>query len=649
MILCSRKTFLLGTLFSLLFTGFCLFSGFSCAAFAAGGPKLVIDGQSISGDMKPVNIGGRMLVSVRVISESMGAQVEWLKQENSVKITSGDKVLVIPIGGKIATVNGTAVRLDVPAQLVGSRTYMPIRFLSENLGAWVEWDKPAETAYVYTKASNLNSLNFELTQDGLLLSLNADTPVHLKQVSQDATGIVFAMPYTHLTEGPRQLNLGMAGVTGMVTEQASTDPPTAMLRIDTEGSLDHIIKSSDNTTTILFPYTVHAIEMRTDSGKEQFAIKSNGPLDYHVVDLNDTSFALDFQGVMLDVDPVSLVFGNPDIKSVSAVQKSTNPNIVRVVFALSEKLPYRTLKSFSNGEVVVELAPRMTLVKAEALNDRTRLSFTASGDIGTDFSVTQGANKQLLIDFPFMKWDAGNAQIRGGTKNVSTMQYVEDKAWPKRVRIAVNQLAATTWSVVPDQPAHIFVVDIFDSPLAGKRIVIDPGHGGADSGTISASQGKESDYNLRIAKLLAAKLVSAGADVKMTRFQDETVALGDRVSFANDAAADAFVSIHHNSANGTASGTETFYYNSNPGSSVLAALADKRLVQELGAVDRGAKSNNFWVVKDTVMPAILAEICFIDNPQQDQMILLPDRQNAAATGLYMALNDFFLGTQAQKR
>ena len=645
MILLKKRTLMSVILLAVVIVLFSCFSGLSFPAMAAGGPNLVIDGKNIGGELKPVNIGGRMLVSVRVISESMGAQVEWLKQANSVKVTSGDKVIVIPVGGQTATVNGTAVQLDVAAQLVKNRAYMPIRFLSENLGAWVEWDKPTETAYVYTRPSTLNSLNFEITQDGLLLTLSADTPVHLQQISQDETGIVFSLPYTTLGEGPRQLSLGMAGVKQLTTEQTATDPPTAMLRLDTDGSLAHIVKSAGNVTTILFPYTVNAVEMRTDNGNDQFAVKSNGSLDYNVVALSDTSFALDFQGAMLNIEPASLVFGNPDVKSVSAVQKSTSPNIARIIFQMNEKFPYRTLKSSANGEVIVELAPRLTSVKAEALSDRTRLTFMAEGNIGTDFSVSQGGNKQLLVDFPFMKWDAGDQQVKVNSKNVVSMQYIEDSSWPKRVRVAVNQAHAATWSLVADQPANTLAVDIFDSPVAGKIIVIDPGHGGTDPGTASASGGKEKDYNLRIAKLLVAKLASAGANVKMTRGQDDAVSLDERVNFANNANADVFLSIHHNStaANHTTSGTETFYYNSNPGSATLAKLAEARLVEKLGLPNRGAKSNNLYVINHTVMPAILAEICFIDNPTEDQMILQSDKQDAAATGLYEALNDFFSG------
>lgn len=638
-------------LFCICLSAFLLVPALGERAQAAGGPFLIIDGQSITGELKPVNIGGRMLVSVRVISESMGAQVEWLKQQNSVKITSGDKVLIIPVGGKVATVNGTAVQLDVPAQLVKNRMYMPIRFLSENLGAFVQWDKPTETAYVYTKPSTLTSMNFEMAPDGLLLTLTADTPVHLQQVSQDETGIVFNMPYTNLAEGPRQLSLGMAGVKELVTEQTSTDPPTAMLRINTDGSLEHIIKSSGNVTTVLFPYTVHAVEMRTDKGRDQFAVKSNGILDYSVADINETTFALDFTGVMLDVNPASLVFGNPDIKSVSAVQKSTNPNVVRVTFQLNEKIPYRTLKSSAAGEVVVELAPRLTEARAETLADRTRLTFVSAGDIGTDFAVTQGGNKQLLVDFPFMKWEAPGTSVNVGSKTILNMQYVEDKAWPKRVRVAVNQASAATWSVVPDQPANSLVLDILDSPLAGKTIVIDPGHGGSQPGTSAASGNKEKDYNLAIAKFLASKLASAGANVKMTRLQDQTVSLDERVLFANNSAADAFVSIHHNSlaANDTTSGTETFYYNQNPGSKTLAGLVQQRLVEALKLPSRGCRSNELYVINHTVMPAILTEIGFIDNPTEDAYVSNPNTQDTAASAIYKALTDFFSGTQPQKR
>ena len=99
--------------------------------------------------------------------------------------------------------------------------------------------------------------------------------------------------------------------------------------------------------------------------------------------------------------------------------------------------------------------------------------------------------------------------------------------------------AASTESVPTRLPSHIF-------PLAVRRVVIDPGHGGTDEGTKTAAGLTEKILTLDLAQRLALKLVDAGFDVALTRDTDSRMVLRDRVRFANDLHADLFVSIHVN-------------------------------------------------------------------------------------------------------
>lgn len=86
-----------------------------------------------------------------------------------------------------------------------------------------------------------------------------------------------------------------------------------------------------------------------------------------------------------------------------------------------------------------------------------------------------------------------------------------------------------------------------DSPLAGRTVVLDPGHGGEDLGTVNLEFGLfESELTLSIAELLRDRLVAAGATVCLTRLMDVEVSLQDRARFANEQDADVFVSIHLN-------------------------------------------------------------------------------------------------------
>lgn len=100
------------------------------------------DGKSFVLDAKPFIKPGvnRTLVPVRFISEGLGAKVEWLANSRQVKITDKDVTILLTIGSKTVVVNGRQIELDCPAEIVNARTFAPVRFISETLGAAVNWD-----------------------------------------------------------------------------------------------------------------------------------------------------------------------------------------------------------------------------------------------------------------------------------------------------------------------------------------------------------------------------------------------------------------------------------------------------------------------------------------------------------------------------
>jgi len=102
--------------------------------------RVVVDGQLMGFDQPPVVAGGRVLVPLRGVFERLGATVLWNPATNVVTAQRGDTQVQLVIGGRQANVNGRVVLLDVPATIVGGRTLVPLRFVSEAMGAQVDWD-----------------------------------------------------------------------------------------------------------------------------------------------------------------------------------------------------------------------------------------------------------------------------------------------------------------------------------------------------------------------------------------------------------------------------------------------------------------------------------------------------------------------------
>lgn len=107
-----------------------------------------INGEYVINDVAPVIKGARTMLPIRLIAEAMGAEVAWNAAEQKVTITKDELVIDIFIAQPFATVNGKPVQLDASAFVEQGRTYLPLRFIAENLGAEVVWDAQTQKVTV---------------------------------------------------------------------------------------------------------------------------------------------------------------------------------------------------------------------------------------------------------------------------------------------------------------------------------------------------------------------------------------------------------------------------------------------------------------------------------------------------------------------
>ncbi len=133
-----------------LITAAILTSFVSTVVYAAG-VEIIIDGNKIESDTEPqITEEGRTIVPLRVISEALGADVDWDAEDKKVTVEKDDKTLVLKIGENVMDNNGTDFELDSPAQIVNERTMLPLRAISEVFGCEVSWDAETKTVTVNT-------------------------------------------------------------------------------------------------------------------------------------------------------------------------------------------------------------------------------------------------------------------------------------------------------------------------------------------------------------------------------------------------------------------------------------------------------------------------------------------------------------------
>lgn len=179
-------------------------------------------------------------------------------------------------------------------------------------------------------------------------------------------------------------------------------------------------------------------------------------------------------------------------------------------------------------------------------------------------------------------------------------------------------------------------------PLAGKRIVIDPGHGGKDRGASYAGL-DEKVVNLDVATQLVTRLTLAGARAYLTRDSDTFLDLPNRPAVATALSADAFVSVHCNAmprAN-LAHGTESYYYT--PQSEMLAHVLHYQLVQGLGRRDNGVRQRKFAVLWRAQNPSALVELMYLDWDAENALLRLPETRRRASAALFTAIQGYFEG------
>jgi N-acetylmuramoyl-L-alanine amidase len=148
-------------------------------------------------------------------------------------------------------------------------------------------------------------------------------------------------------------------------------------------------------------------------------------------------------------------------------------------------------------------------------------------------------------------------------------------------------------------------------PKGRVMVMVDPGHGGKDPGAIGLGGLREKDVILPIAQQVASLLEQQGIQAVMTRTSDYFVDLAPRVTMAERANADLFVSIHANAIGPSrpdVSGLETYYYSSGQR---LAQTIHNSILQSLDVKDRGVRRARFYVLRKSSMPSVLVEVGFV--------------------------------------
>lgn len=297
--------------------------------------------------------------------------------------------------------------------------------------------------------------------------------------------------------------------------------------------------------------------------------------------------------------------------------------------------------------------------------NRVSVTVEANGDISAYSDFALKAPERVVVDLPGMKLNgaAENTYVNEGGVTSIRLGNNDERA---RIVVDVDNLRSYSINQTASNQLTIDVMTrkiVTQAPPAKteeptvkptakpsvsqtvnkKLVVLDAGHGGTDPGAIGYMGGNEvleKTLTLQITNKVKTILENAGYTVSMTRTGDTLPSLVERPTQANEENAAVFVSIHINSAEAAeANGTEVYYAESNNGDSYgttsekLAKNILDRMLYYMNSTNRGVKTAEHAVTKRCNMPAALAEVGFISNPEEVYNMTTEDYQSKAAQGI----------------
>ena len=364
------------------------------------------------------------------------------------------------------------------------------------------------------------------------------------------------------------------------------------------------------------------------------------------------------------------------LAQIKNVRVHADKEKVRIVVDADGEVDYKSMTLASPGRVVVDLSGAR-LSPSVAKSQKIESQFATKVRLGqfnpttvrivveTEmyksssnydvFSLEGGSVPyRVVMDFGNLSGSAGSASSAGGTSsggsNIDFERGVNPSGEMETAEGADDASSAGAASV----PARPRSQSSAAPGIDGKRIVLDPGHGGSDTGAIGPTGVTEKSIALRIAKRLKVLLEAEGAEVILTRTEDTEVSpkkaqatdveeLQARCDIANQNSADIFLSIHLDAFSGPeAHGTTGYYYEMGSADSRRLADCVKRgVLRRLGTLDRGTKPCAFYVCRHTDMPAMLLETAFVSNPREEQMMNSEEGVENAAQGIAAGIAEYF--------
>jgi len=549
--------------------------------------RVIVNGSPLSLAAPPILRDGQVMIPAPRAFEAFGAGAVWLPDERAVLISNRTGLVIrLRINQPTAQVNGEMRPLPVAPALVGEFAYVPAQFVFSTLGAWVRYDDAARTLHV---ASQITGLRVQRGGASVRLLVDATGPLQPElHTLVNPDRLVVDLHGGAFRPSDKDLPVGYAGVTRIRAGQFQVKPYITRVVFDLDQPVD--VRISTAATT--FAMTVEVSPKAVAASARPSSPPPSGAAPVAPVAPGRAP------APVRPPDPAPAPY---------PLEDGRDPQTVMAPAPVTPEPPV------DDGTL------RITQVRIEQLTGRFRI--VIEGNRPFEYTVREFIEPdRLVIDIPGAVFIPVKQEIPVAGAIVSEVRAAQFQADPNVTRIVVVLRRKTVYTVVPTTDGSGAVaVEVPEPGLRAHVVAIDAGHGGRDMGATGPSGLLEKDVVLDIAMRAREQLVRAGVRVIMTRETDEFVELADRPRLAKQQGATVFVSIHANaSTRAGASGSESYFLS--PQSLTLAQMVQEELSRISGLPNRGVKTANFLVLRESDVPAILVEVAYVSNVDDENRL-----------------------------
>ncbi|QZY54061.1 N-acetylmuramoyl-L-alanine amidase [Crassaminicella profunda] len=647
------------------------------------GVNLLMGGQDIYTDVPSLlyTIKGksRTLVPVRFVVENLGAKIEWNQQNKEATIKTEEKTIVLKIDSAKATVNGKEYVLPngVPAKLLGYqgkyRTMVPLRFVAEQLGMDVNWIQETTTATVDLPKQSITGIAVEKHKDipRVTIKTTGDvevSPIYLPGSKFGGTDrLILDIPNANLNindsdfmkEGneikKKVYDMGVMTIRASLFEKSPREVTRIVIDLALPRGYDVTFDKENNEIKVDFLNTVKNIKMEKRNNADAVIIHTDEIPAYNVIDLGDR-VVVDVINAKLKFNKNEMLVSKNGIKKIRIAEFKPDDNydkddkIVRVVLDLEKGQSFENVYVEDEGMDILVYVNSKPLqgfnYKKEAVNKSIlNLSLEERDTYNEEYNDSK---KELRLKIPKNQIGLTDTTLNIDDSMIKSIDI--DDADNKYYDITIKLKEGTSYTIkTEDSKKYNIQVEfkntkIANSKYSGKMVVIDAGHGGKDPG--ACDNGLQEKYlALDTAQRLNKLLEEAGFNTYMTRDDDTYVGLYKRAEIANGLHADVFVSVHYNwHPKKGITGVEVLYNGNDPyrDNKTFAKIVKNEMVKELKAVDRGVVHRpKLVVIRETKMPAILAEMGFMSNTTEASKAATENYRQKAAQSLFNGVTRYF--------